>query len=102
MAKSLKHTLARRVRELRKGARLTQNQLAERAEVHRNTISNIERAKSDSKVTLATLEAIANALGVPAGRLLDDDGVVISGAILDQLRELVTSPGRAADVRRRK
>jgi len=38
-------SLGRRIRELRKDANLTQMQLADRAELHRNFIADVERGK---------------------------------------------------------
>ncbi|BCN08964.1 hypothetical protein RPSD_08490 [Ralstonia solanacearum] len=56
------------VREARLVKGLTQEALAEQAELHRNFVSLIERGQS--KVALDSLFAIADALGMPASELL--------------------------------
>ncbi len=50
------------IREKRKKAQLSQEQLAEKADLNRNYIGEIERA--EKKITLETLWKIAKALGV--------------------------------------
>jgi transcriptional regulator with XRE-family HTH domain len=61
--------VALRLRELREAAGLSQTALAERAGVRQATVSDLERGKSKG-VEFATLEALADALGVPAERLV--------------------------------
>ncbi|RAA12348.1 helix-turn-helix domain-containing protein [Ralstonia pseudosolanacearum] len=56
------------VREARLVKGLTQEALAEQADLHRNFVSLIERGQS--KVALDSLFAIADALGMPASELL--------------------------------
>lgn len=58
-----------RVRELRKRAGMTQKALADATGLCQSAISRIERGQRD--VSLATLSAIARALGVPVKSLLD-------------------------------
>lgn len=59
-----------RVRELRRERSLTQNQLAEKANVSRITIINIENGTAKS-VLSTTLIGIADALGVTVDDLID-------------------------------
>ena len=57
-----------RVRELRNEKKLSQEQLAFKADLHRTYIGMIERAEKN--ITLANIEKIALALGVPIHELL--------------------------------
>ena len=52
-----------RVRELRKSRNLSQEALADLAEVHRTYIGMIERAEKN--ITLSNIERLAKALDVP-------------------------------------
>lgn len=52
-----------RIRQIREGLRMSQEELAEKSRISRQTISAIESGKATS-VTTGTLEAIAKALGV--------------------------------------
>jgi transcriptional regulator with XRE-family HTH domain len=64
----LQRAFGRVIRDRRLGAGLTQESLAERAELTRNYISELERGlKSPS---LATIEALARALGTRAYALV--------------------------------
>ena len=56
------------VREERQKQKLSQEELAEKAGVHRTYIGMIERAEKN--ITLTNIEKIAKALGVPIDRLL--------------------------------
>jgi len=56
------------VRELRERQGLSQEEFAERAQVHRTYIGGIERGERNP--TLTTIQKIASALGVEPGRLL--------------------------------
>ena len=58
------------VREARLAKGLSQEGLAEKANLHRNFISLVERG--ESKIALDSLFAIADALSVPASKLLSD------------------------------
>jgi transcriptional regulator with XRE-family HTH domain len=58
------------VRKFRGQLGLSQEQLAFEAGLHRTYVSGVERGVRNPTVTV--LEQIAVALGVPAGRLLDD------------------------------
>jgi transcriptional regulator with XRE-family HTH domain len=59
-----------RVKEHRLAAGMTQEQLAEAAELHPTFISNVERGYR--MPTIATLIRIARGLGVEPGVLMDD------------------------------
>jgi transcriptional regulator with XRE-family HTH domain len=54
----------------RRRAGFSQEKLAEKAGLHRNYIGEIERA--EKKITLETLERIADALGVPVRDLFNE------------------------------
>ena len=60
--------IGRRIRELRKEKRWTQEALAEKSGIEPSNLSHIERAAT--KLSLQTLVSIANALGVSADDLL--------------------------------
>ena len=62
-----RRSLGRRVRELRTSRELTQEQLAERANLHWTHISGIERAQFNVK--LSTLTQVARGLGVSLSEL---------------------------------
>lgn len=58
----------KKVRERRVALRLSQEELAERAGVHRTYIGMIERAEKN--ITLENIEKIAKALETPLGELM--------------------------------
>lgn len=60
--------IGNKIREIRQSKGLSQEQLAEIAEVHRTYIGMIERAEKN--ITLVSLEKIAKALGVEIRELL--------------------------------
>jgi transcriptional regulator with XRE-family HTH domain len=60
--------LGQKIREIRKKRKLSQTELAEKADVSFITISRIERGERDPHVR--TLARIAKGLGVPAFELL--------------------------------
>lgn len=60
--------VGKKIRDIRQSKGLSQEQLAEYAEVHRTYIGMIERAEKN--ITLVSLEKIARALGVEIGELL--------------------------------
>jgi transcriptional regulator with XRE-family HTH domain len=62
MNKELSETFGRRVRELRNGLDISQEDLAERAGVHRTYVGMIERGEKN--ITLANIDKLATALGV--------------------------------------
>lgn len=57
-----------RVRDARKGRELSQEELAERAGVHRTYVGAVERGERN--VTLLTITRLAQALDVPVSDLL--------------------------------
>lgn len=60
--------LGLRVRALRKERKLAQDDLAERAGLHRTQIGHVEQGTRDLR--LSTLMKVAHALGVDAGELV--------------------------------
>lgn len=62
--------LAERVKRYRKERQWSQEELADRAGLHRTFVSQIERATKKS--TIATVDRIAKALEVTCGQLLDE------------------------------
>lgn len=63
-----KQTFAHNVKRIRQETGLSQEELAERAGLHRTYISSVERAERN--VSLKNISNIAEALGVPAADLL--------------------------------
>ncbi|WP_374660954.1 helix-turn-helix domain-containing protein [Inhella sp.] len=61
---------AQNMRRIRLEKKLTQEQVAERAELHPNYISSVERAERN--LTISSIEKIACALGVPMPVLLSN------------------------------
>lgn len=59
----------RRLRVIRKGAGLSQEELARRADLDRSYVGQVERGERN--ITLLNICKLAGALGVPVGRLLD-------------------------------
>lgn len=68
MTKRVLVKFGNRVREERQKQKLSQEELAEKAGVHRTYIGMIERAEKN--ITLINIERIAKALGIPLDRLL--------------------------------
>ena len=87
-AQSLPHRLGDKIRTLRKRAGLTQEQLAEAAEVSVNFIGYIERGQR--AVSIKTLERIAEALDVTPRNLFEfSEGDIDESsyeALLNELR----------------
>lgn len=65
----IRHRFADQVRILRKAKGWSQEELADRAGIHRTFVSQIERATKRS--TIDTVDKLAKALGVRCGDLLD-------------------------------
>ena len=63
-------TLAGRLRQARQKLGWTQEELAEKAELHPSYIGQIERG--EKKVSLATVDRLSRALSLKPGVLLDD------------------------------
>lgn len=66
----IEQRLAERVKRYRKERQWSQEELADRAGLHRTFISQIERATKRS--TIVTVERIAKALDITCGQLLDE------------------------------
>lgn len=62
---------AKNVRRIRLEKKLTQEQVAEAAELHTNYISSVERGERN--ISICNIERIASALGVPMYVLLQDE-----------------------------
>lgn len=60
-----------RVRHFRKRAKLSQDGLAEKADLHRTYIGSVERGERN--ISLQNIFRLADALGVSASELLDID-----------------------------
>ncbi len=86
--------LGERIRALRKEVELTQEQLAEKADVSVNFIGNAERGESAASVK--TLRRIAKALGVNLKDLFDfpDED---TGEIIDEIMILLKSQERGIE-----
>lgn len=78
-----------RVRRIRTGAGLTQEQLAERVGLSRTAITNIEKGKQH--VALHQLLDIATALGVPTQSLLPISEEVAAQALIEKAAKFVSS-----------
>jgi len=68
MADILK-VFGRNVRRLREAQKLSQEDLAERAQVHRTYVGMVERAEKN--ITLRNIEKFAKALQVPISELVE-------------------------------
>lgn len=78
---TLRATLAENIKAFRKGKGLSQEELAERCDLHRTYIGSVER--HERNVTLSTLEALSETLGVTVPELLTKRRV---GEIVEALR----------------
>jgi transcriptional regulator with XRE-family HTH domain len=58
----------KRLREVREGAGISQERLAEKARLHRTYVSSVERGKRN--ISLENIERLAQALGVAMGDLM--------------------------------
>ena len=68
MKKQILVKFGQRVRQEREKQGLSQEELANKAKVHRTYIGMIERAEKN--ITLANIEKLANALNIPINKLL--------------------------------
>jgi transcriptional regulator with XRE-family HTH domain len=66
---TLRRTLARNLKRLRRERGLTQEELADLAGLNRNYVGMIER--QENAATVDTLEALADALQIKAAQLLE-------------------------------
>lgn len=69
MAVSTRKAFGKRIRDLRKQKGYSQEQLADRADLHRTYIGAIERGEQN--VSLDNIAKIAKALDVPVTKLFD-------------------------------
>ncbi|WP_370314557.1 helix-turn-helix domain-containing protein [Thalassolituus sp.] len=76
---ALVENLASNVKSIRLARGVSQEELADMCGLHRTYIGSVERGERN--VTLSTLEALAIALGVDAGKLL------VKGAFNVQVRQ---------------
>lgn len=65
--KPLNHSIGKKIKELRIKAGLTQEAFADRAQIHRSHIGEIERGEVD--IALSSLMKVSQALGVPISQL---------------------------------
>ena len=68
---SLRRTFANNVRARRKELGLSQEELADRAQVHRTFIGHVERGETN--VSIANIDRISAALEIPASELLKSE-----------------------------
>jgi len=78
--------LGQRIREERTKLRLTQEQLAEAAEVNESYIGQVERAEKNP--SLETVVSVANALGVTVDYLLKEEVHVEPNSLINELISL--------------
>ncbi|MGB9720571.1 MAG: helix-turn-helix domain-containing protein [bacterium] len=93
-----------RVRQLREAKNLSQEQLAEKADLHSTFIGKIEMAEINPSII--TLEKIARAFNIPISQLLsfaDDEKIIesrvelLNESIIKAMRELQTAFDIAKD-----
>ncbi len=70
MKSDIKNILANNVRRARSKLSMSQDELADKCDLHRTYIGGIERAERN--ITLQSLEKIADALGLSPKDLIDD------------------------------
>jgi predicted DNA-binding mobile mystery protein A len=101
------------VREIRMALGLSQSQLAARAGVSRATVQQMERAEAQRRITLASLDKLAHAMGcqvalaiVPKGGTLEDvrreQAAAKAEALLHEKVKDNKRPPRPVDLERRK
>lgn len=89
--------LGRRIKRLRERYNVTQEQLAESAEISPKGLSDLERGKGNP--TLSSLEGLANGLGITLSELFDFEHEELSEEEIEQ--ELHSMIDHAADEKRR-
>ena len=101
------------VREIRMALGLSQSQLAARAGVSRATVQQMERAEAQRRITLASLDKLAHAMGcqvalaiMPKGGTLEDvrrsQAAAKAEVLLHEKTKDNKRPPRPADFERRK
>jgi transcriptional regulator with XRE-family HTH domain len=71
----INHRFGKAIRRRRRELDLSQEELAERAELHQTYISDVERGGRNP--SLENVEKLANALGISIARLFIDYGVEV-------------------------
>lgn len=71
MRKTILEKFGEKVRKERKYQKMTQEDLAEKAGVHRTYVGMIERAEKN--ITLENIEKISKALNIKISEILSDD-----------------------------
>lgn len=66
------------IRDTRKAKHISQEKLAELAQLHRNFVGLVERA--ETKLAIDSLFAIADALSVPASQLMQDAEALLASS----------------------
>lgn len=101
------------VREIRTALGISQSQLAARAGVSRATVQQMERAEGRRRITLASLDRLAHAMGcqvafaiVPKDGSLDDvrrrQAVARAEVLLNEKQKSAYGSGRPRELERRK
>jgi predicted DNA-binding mobile mystery protein A len=101
------------VREIRTALGLSQSQLAARAGVSRATVQQMEKAEGRRRITLASLDRLAHAMGcqvafaiMPKGGTLDDlrrrQAIARAEVLLQEKIKDNKSPPRPRDLEQRK
>ena len=65
----IQHKFGQRIRRLRRERKLSQEKLAELANIHRTYMGSVERGERN--VSLINIKKIADALNVPLSELMD-------------------------------
>ena len=92
----LLHNLGKRIRALRKDAKLTQAQLSEKANISGYYVGEIERG--DASPSLSTLNDIANALGVAITEMFPSKQEIPSEIIKDIITMLTAKTPDVEDL----
>ena len=79
--------LGRRVRTLRKAKKMTQEQLAIKADSGAKYISELERGEAN--VTIALVSKLAEGLGVPTSELFENDHEADSQELRKEIKRMV-------------
>ncbi|MGH7943594.1 MAG: helix-turn-helix domain-containing protein [Opitutaceae bacterium] len=101
------------VREIRTALGISQSQLAARAGVSRATVQQMERAEGRRRITLASLDRLAQAMGcqvafaiVPKGGSLDDvrsrQALARAEVLLNEKQKSASGLPRTRELERRK
>ena len=86
---ALKEKLGKRIQEIRKSKKLTQEKLAEMIGLDTPNLSNIERGKRF--VTAETLEKIINALGISEKNLFDLEHIKSREELIVSINDILST-----------